>query len=217
MITALNVAHLCPATWSLGPGKRFAIWVQGCPFNCADCIAPDWIPIKPAHPVDLNMLAGRILAVPDLEGLTISGGEPMLQAGPLSDLLFQVRTSRPGLSVIAYSGFTLEQLTRRAKSDAAITSFLGQLDVLVDGLYLGQENNGRGLRGSRNQVVHFMTPRYEHLREQFENGCRQSEMHLLSDGVLIVGIPRPETLARQRSIVRDIKTLSEMDPPAPAR
>ena len=85
-MTLLNVAEICPATRTLGPGQRFVIWVQGCCFNCRGCISPDWIPQKQANLVDPVRLANYILSIPSTEGLTISGGEPMLQAAALSEL-----------------------------------------------------------------------------------------------------------------------------------
>ena len=118
--TTLNLAQVCPETRALGPGKRFAIWVQGCPFNCLGCIAPDWIPIKLSNLISVEQMAGRILAVNGLEGVTLSGGEPMLQAEALSELIQLVRASNHSLSAIAFSGFTLEQLRKKSAGDRAI-------------------------------------------------------------------------------------------------
>jgi anaerobic ribonucleoside-triphosphate reductase activating protein len=211
MTDALNVAQICPETYALGPGKRFVVWVQGCPFDCAGCIAPDWIPIREAQIVPVRELVERILATEDLEGITISGGEPMLQADCLARLLSEVRTVRPDLSAIAFSGFKLEQLKRKAITDPGIARLLGQLDVLIDGLYRQEHDDGRGLRGSLNQRTHFLTDRYKHLTEEFENGNRDLEIHLLSDGLLLVGLPTQGAMRTMHSIV------NRLEPPGVAR
>lgn len=185
-MTLLNIAEICPATCVLGPGKRFAIWVQGCCFNCPGCVAPDWIPQQPATLVDPIQLAETILSVPDIEGITISGGEPMLQATGLGELLEYVR-SRRDLSIICFTGFTLPQL--QAKSDPAIEKLLSFLDVLIDGLYISQLNDNRGWRGSTNQVIHFLTPRHLSAANLFVERQRDTEIHLRNESALMVGIP----------------------------
>jgi anaerobic ribonucleoside-triphosphate reductase activating protein len=189
MTETLNVARVCPSTRALGPGRRFVIWVQGCPFNCAGCVSPDWIPIEPASIVAVDGLARRIIEPDDLEGVTISGGEPALQAGALASLLSAVKSARPSLSVIAFSGFTLEQLQKRAAADTRVAEFLKHLDVLIDGLYVKDLDDGLGMRGSSNQRAHFLTDRYAALKDRFESGARRVEVHLLKSELLMVGVP----------------------------
>ncbi len=96
-MTLLNVAEICPATRTLGPDQRFVIWVQGCCFNCRGCVSPDWIPQKQAILIDPVRLADYIVSIPGTEGLTVSGGEPMLQAGALSELFTYSRFQVSGV------------------------------------------------------------------------------------------------------------------------
>lgn len=170
------------------------VWVQGCPFSCKGCVSPDWIPFKPAAAVDVEDLLRRITATGELEGITISGGEPMLQAAGLARLLTAVREARPDFSAIAFTGFTLERLRVMAADSPGITLLLDQLDVLIDGLYVRELDDGRGLRGSSNQRFHFLTERYRHLRREFERGPRRVEMHLLTEELLLVGVPSSASL-----------------------
>lgn len=207
MTETLNVAQICPATRSLGPGKRFVVWVQGCPFNCAGCVSPDWIPLKAASVMPVQDLAGLILDAGDIEGVTISGGEPALQASGLARLLSIVKSARPHLSVIAFSGFTLEQLRRKSAAEAGVGEFLEHLDVLIDGLYVSGLNDGRGLRGSSNQRVHFLTERYAALGEEFESRARAVEVHALSDGLLMVGVPTRVALETFNSLAGEMRRL----------
>ncbi len=38
MKTSINMAAYDTSVKVLGPGKRFVVWFQGCPFNCPSCI-----------------------------------------------------------------------------------------------------------------------------------------------------------------------------------
>jgi len=185
-MTLLNIAEICPATHTLGPGQRFAIWVQGCCFNCKNCLAPEWIPQQTANLVEPHKLAETILSVPGTEGVTISGGEPMLQAQALSELLINLRQNSD-LSIICFTGFTLKQLL--AKADPDIHKLLQMLDVLIDGQYLAELNDNQGWRGSANQIVHFLTGRHLPEADLFRDRTRNVEIHLRGDAALMVGIP----------------------------
>ncbi|TVQ45038.1 MAG: radical SAM protein [Gloeocapsa sp. DLM2.Bin57] len=197
-MTLLNIAEICTTTQTLGPGKRFVIWLQGCCFRCPQCVSPDWIPQKPAHLIDPVRLGELILSIPDLEGLTISGGEPMLQAKGLLELFTYLRQRRE-LSIICYSGFTLEQLC--TKSSLAIDSILAMIDVLIDGQYIAELDDNLGLRGSSNQVVHFLSSHYISQVDMFTKGKRNVEIHLLGEQALLVGVPPQNFINQFHAIV----------------
>jgi anaerobic ribonucleoside-triphosphate reductase activating protein len=107
--------------------------------------------------VEARALAEQIIATPGIEGISVLGGEPFEQASDVFEVATRVRAA--GLSVMVYSGFTLAELL--AKNDAAVTALLGEIDLLVDGRFEQTlpEARRRWL-GSRNQVMHFLTPRY---------------------------------------------------------
>ena len=107
----LNVAATQMGTEALGPGFRAVVWVQGCPIHCPGCIAPDWIPFKPARLISPAVLLEELLANPRITGLTFSGGEPMAQAVALAQLARLARQRRE-LDIICFSGFTLEKVVR---------------------------------------------------------------------------------------------------------
>lgn len=180
----LNLAHICPTTRVLGPGNRFALWVQGCPFNCKGCLAPDWIPFKKANVVSVASVAAFILKQEEVNGITISGGEPMMQAAQLGQLLEIIRKERPEWTVLVFTGFTLEQLVW----DEAVR-FLTYIDVLIDGQYVAHKNDGAGLRGSSNQRFHFLSNRLLPFQEEIMHQRPGLEFHILDDGVLMTGIP----------------------------
>ena len=110
----LKISHTEAHTDLLGPGDRFVIWVHGCCFDCEGCLARN-TRFGPYSEVETGVLAKEILNS-GCDGITISGGEPFLQAEPLAALVREVRRVRD-MGVIVYSGFTLSEL--RERSDCA--------------------------------------------------------------------------------------------------
>lgn len=183
----LNIAATCAATEALGPGRRAVAWVQGCPFRCAGCIAPEWIPDHPAEPMTPRALADRLLADPAVVGLTFSGGEPMQQAAGLAETIVLARRQRD-LSLICFTGYRLKRLRTRPPN-GGVARLLAEVDVLVDGLYVQDLDDDRGLRGSTNQCVHHLTDRLSADGYDFEGRARAVEVRLVSDGIQVIGLP----------------------------
>ncbi|MFE4368936.1 4Fe-4S single cluster domain-containing protein [Streptomyces sp. NPDC056835] len=215
----LNVAATRIGTHALGPGRRSVVWVQGCPFHCAGCLAPEWIPNRPARRVDPAELAGELLADPGVTGLTLSGGEPMAQAAGLAALVRAARARRD-LSVICFTGYRLERLRARPPS-AGVTELVGLLDVLIDGQYVARLDDGKGLRGSGNQRVHHLTPRLAGCGYDFTGRPRTAEITVDGPTALLVGVPPPGLLAAFNSAVEKARSrlslpgTPEATPPAP--
>jgi anaerobic ribonucleoside-triphosphate reductase activating protein len=190
---AINVAETCIGTTALGPGIRSVLWVQGCPLHCPGCIAPEWIPQRTARLVDPLDLAAELLADPAVAGLTLSGGEPMMQAGPLAAMVRAARGQRD-VTVICYTGFARGVLAENPPAPG-VADLLGQVDVLIDGPYLAAANDDQGLRGSSNQVVHHLTGRLADADDAFVRQPRTAELRVRDTSVLLVGVP-PAGLAR---------------------
>lgn len=176
-------------TRSLGPGLRYAIWTQGCPFNCQKCITPEGRPIIAAKLIDTVQLANDIVTNKYINGITISGGEPFLQAASVAALLNKVRESRPELNVIIFTGFLKENLLSK---DAI--SVLSMTDLLIDGQYIDKLNDGVGLRGSSNQRLHFLTDRLLPFQKELQFGKRQLEININNNNIDAIGIPFKEKL-----------------------
>lgn len=181
----LNVAAISLSTHSLGPGVRAAVWVQGCTIHCPNCIAPDWIPVKPAHLVDPELLAQELLRNPTVTGLTISGGEPMLQASGLAKLVHHARKLRE-INVICFSGFRLQNLVKNP-IHPGVGDLLRQIDVLIDGPYIDRQNDNQGMRGSANQQIHFFSSRLAGY--DFDRTRRKVEIDVQDGHAFMVGIP----------------------------
>ena len=157
--TLLHIADFVAATEAEGPGRRFALWLQGCPLRCAGCCNPEMFAFDGGKQVAKEVLLAEIDDARrghEIEGITLLGGEPTVQAAAIAELAAEVQ--QRGLSVMLFSGYTLDEL--RQRSDPAIDALLRHTDILVDGPYCRDlpETRRRWI-GSQNQVVHFLTAR----------------------------------------------------------
>lgn len=152
----LNVAQIVRRTEAEGPGHRYAIWGQGCPFRCPGCCNPEMLRFEPKSELQVSEILEDVLGA-DVEGVTFLGGEPTSQAHGFAELAERVQAE--GLTVMVFSGHTLAEL--RAMKDAAIDRLLSATDLLVDGLYDETlRTTERRWVGSTNQVMHFLTDAY---------------------------------------------------------
>lgn len=180
----LQIGMLCASTTALGPGRRFVIWLQGCKRRCYGCASPEFQPLDGGTRISVDQLLDKIVESTDIDGLTISGGEPMLQKEALSSLLHKVREMRPDLSVILFTGYLLEDFQSDVSKDV-----LDCIDLLIDGEYYHEQNDDMGLRGSANQRLHFLTSRLTSHKEELETGKRKYDMHLHGDNeIWTIGI-----------------------------
>jgi len=148
-MSVLNLAGFLPRSEVNGPGIRAVVWVRGCPFRCRGCFNEQFQPFSPATFIPVDRLAGTILALPDIHGVTFSGGEPFAQAGPLAELGDQLR--RAGLTIVTYSGYTTEQLADG--NDPAWPLLLSVSDLLITGPFVAELAAADPLKGSSNQQV----------------------------------------------------------------
>lgn len=195
----LNVADWEQLSVANGPGQRFVLWVQGCPFSCPNCFNRDFAPFVDRHQMTVDEVAATIQQVPNIEGVTFSGGEPMSQAEALCRLSQRLQTSR--LSIVCYTGFTIEEL--RLQTDPWVHRLLGCVDVLIDGRYDETKHANLTWRGSTNQRVHFLTDRYRHLEAKADQLQSEMEFILGKDGFRSTGIINEEFVRRLEQVLND--------------
>jgi len=185
--TMLRIHYHAARVKSLGPGSRFVLWTQGCPRRCPGCVAPEAQDVSGGKLVSVEEMVTRILRYKDAEGLTISGGEPFMQAGALCALIEGVRTQRD-MGVIVYTGYTIEEL--REMNDGDVNALLGMIDLLIDGPYIEDRNDDRTLRGSDNQRIICLTERYAGDLDCYgREDTRALEYRLTENGFFVIGIP----------------------------
>ena len=183
----MKISHYVERTSVLGPYMRSALWVHGCCFSCDGCLAKEMNagPFKEYDPMELGEL---FIKVADTEGITISGGEPFLQSEELATMLDRIKRKRD-YGVIIYTGFLREQLDKH--DNAGIQRLLQHADILIDGHYIKELDDGKPYRGSSNQNIYLLTDRYKPVFEEYYNGTekRNIEIDIEKDNVYMVGVP----------------------------
>src|SRR3954447_16315634 len=97
--SSLQIAQVVPCTEAEGPGKRFAVWFQGCPLRCPGCCNPEFLPFKGGQTKTLHEMTDWLARMCDeIEGITFLGGEPFAHAVPAAALAGEAK--RLGLSVM---------------------------------------------------------------------------------------------------------------------
>lgn len=203
----LRVAQIVPCTQAEGPGRRFALWFQGCPLRCPGCCNPEMLPFSGGQTMTLAEVIDQVRDARDrhgIEGITLLGGEPLAHALSAAPLAREVR--RLGLSVMAFSGYTLEET--RAMPERAVQELLAETDILVDGPYVRElpETRRRWI-GSSNQRIHFLTDRY-HADDPCWRRPNTLEIRLQNGELTVNGFPA----AQVRSI--ESLRLRRCEPPS---
>ena len=152
----MNIAKIKPCDIAGGPGVRVSVFVSGCRRHCPGCQNAEAWDFGFGEPFT-RQTKGYIVALlePDyIDGITILGGEPFEPENiPGVALIVQIAIEAEK-SIWIYSGYTLEQLVNRARSEREIWYILDTADVLVDGEYREDERDiTLKYRGSRNQRV----------------------------------------------------------------
>jgi anaerobic ribonucleoside-triphosphate reductase activating protein len=152
----LRIHHMQPASRSNGPGWRAVVWLQGCTLGCPGCFNPETHPAVAGDWKPVSDLSREILALrPSIQGLTVSGGEPLQQMPGLLAFLETIRGASD-LSVILFSGYTWGEIQRMPRHP----QLLKLIDVLIAGRYDPAQRLAHGLIGSQNKTVHYLTERY---------------------------------------------------------
>ena len=190
----LRIATIVDDTRAEGPGRRWALWVQGCSIRCAACCNPEMFDARRGAAMAIDTLAVQLAEARarGVEGVTFLGGEPFEQAAGLATLARHARAL--GMTVMVFSGYTLDQL--RARADAA--PLLAQLDLLVDGPYDRTQPEpsppvGRRWIGSANQRMRYLTAAYAPEDPQMHE-ANTIEIRLSKQGLLINGWPTADQL-----------------------
>ncbi|MFC4320019.1 anaerobic ribonucleoside-triphosphate reductase activating protein [Litchfieldia salsa] len=135
-----------------GEGLRTVLFFSGCPHRCRGCHNPSSWRIE--NGIEMCVEEVVAAALNPLTNITLSGGEPFLQAMEVAEVA--KRLKREGKNIWAYTGFTLEEI--RKSGDIHKLELLSFCDVLVDGQFILSERDlTLKFRGSRNQQIHYLT------------------------------------------------------------
>lgn len=133
-----------------GKGIRTSLFVSGCTFHCKGCFNSEAWDFKSGKPFDDNAKKElfELLSDPHCVGLSVLGGEPLMQGQDLLDLLKEVKEVFPDKNIWLWTGFYINELNDLQ------TQIISLVDYVVDGRF--EENNALKkylFRGSSNQTI----------------------------------------------------------------
>lgn len=149
-----KIADYKPYNFVDGEGVRCSIYVSGCPFACKGCynrVAQNFNYGRP-YTLELQERILDDLGAPYCQGLTLLGGEPMLNTNVLIPLCRAVR-DRFGASkdIWSWTGYTWQELMVDSEDKLELLSLI---DVLVDGRFeIDKKDLSLQFRGSSNQKI----------------------------------------------------------------
>lgn len=196
----INKAHY-PVT-VLGYGSRIGIWTQGCSIGCEGCISKDTWEHKEDSMMPIeNLIAWcKKFASQELDGITISGGEPFEQPKALYLFINELhkwrRTLNREFDILVYSGFSYKHLEKQ------FAHILDLIDAVVCEPYNNQLE-GAYLIGSNNQnIVVLSELGSKHYSEDIlekKKDEKQFQVAVSDGSIWFIGIPKKG----------DMKTLEE--------
>ncbi|MHA1766536.1 MAG: 4Fe-4S single cluster domain-containing protein [Promethearchaeota archaeon] len=152
----LNIAKIIENSYANGPGLRSVIWFQGCNFHCKGCYNKELWPFIKKNQYTPKQLVEVILKNKKIEGITLSGGEPLLQYPALLDFLKLIKKTR--LTVVCFTGFYFNQIKNSKMKD-----ILNYIDIIIAGSYIEDlKTNFNSLISSSNQELIFLSDKYSY-------------------------------------------------------
>lgn len=154
----LRILDITAPDISNGNGIRVTLWVAGCTHHCKGCHNPwTWnfeqgIPFIENQDEILNKLSDW-LSRDYVEGLTLSGGDPLCQdrqgLEELMMIIKWVRRNYPKKNIWLYTGYIYENI------DGTREDICNMVDVVVDGPYIEEKRDvaHTPFRGSTNQRI----------------------------------------------------------------
>lgn len=136
-----------------GDGVRVVVFFAGCHHHCKGCHNPESHRFDVGRPFSdeiQTQIVEYVRETPYVDGVTLSGGDPMYSSGDIYAFVRRLRDETPHASVWIYSGFTFEEIM----ADPSMRDLLILCDVLVDGPFvIEQRDITLNYRGSRNQRI----------------------------------------------------------------
>lgn len=184
MCEKISLARIYYPVRVLGPGSRVGIWLNGCRRNCPGCISPEmqlYDSSKEFTVRDIIQLISRIDT--PIDGFTVSGGEPFYDPKALNALVSGLTAICD--DILIFTGYTLEELRDQENED--IRSVLDACSAIVDGPFVKELHEQKGLRGSSNQQCRVFKHHDKYAGIADDERCLQNIVY--DKGLLTIGIP----------------------------
>jgi anaerobic ribonucleoside-triphosphate reductase activating protein len=193
----LKIARFQYPITVLGPGRRVGIWFQGCTIGCSGCMSKDTWDSNAGEQIDVKFLCDLVVAAAkdeNLDGITISGGEPFQQPEALLELCVELKRALPTADILVYSGLSMGILRRKH------LAVLKVIDAVIAEPFVASRPTELPWQGSSNQRLELLSTRG---KERYSNSASEHNARLQvsvdEEGVWVAGIPRRGDLDRMRT------------------
>lgn len=194
----VQMAKFQDRSYVAGPGARCVVWVSGCLRRCPGCFQPQFFDFQAGTRIGVQALAKRISDLPDIEGVTFSGGEPFEQSTALGNLC-EILKRESDLTLLAYTGYRVADLSKEFPRHEKL---LDHLDILIDGEYREDLAGPYLWRGSSNQSIHRRIPKSRcgdfEVDSITDPGEHQIQIALDDDSLVLTGFPESDVDERLR-------------------
>ena len=179
-----------------GQGNRTSIFLQGCKLNCLYCHNPDTLAMREGHPTLLSDMIDRVMRYKPVfdatgGGLTISGGEPMMQPMFVRNLLRETK-ARGIHNTIDTSGF----LGRNMPDEE-----LGNLDLVLLDVKSGDPDTYKRVTGQ------ILAPTLKFGRRLADHGVKMWIRYVLVPNLT----DDPDNVAKAADIVADWESVERVE------
>jgi anaerobic ribonucleoside-triphosphate reductase activating protein len=176
----MNIRGYCLSKVN-GPGLRFVLWTQGCSKGCKNCFNPEtWSFEKYKSLTPLEIF--RLIKNSNVNGVTITGGDPLEQPEELLELLVLLEGLNLSNGIILFTGYTIDEINK----DFLLRKSLNYIDVLIDGRFEKDQRISSSLRGSENQNIIYFSSK---IKEEELNIDQEVEVCLEGGKISVTGFP----------------------------
>ena len=166
----------------LGFGNRLVVWVSGCPFSCDSCIVEELQDGELGADYSIDEFYNTIKTyISKIDGITFSGGEPLLQSNELIKLLNLLPYD---LDKMLFTGFS------RREWDKTQLKCFNIFDLVIEGRFEIEKMGDFLWRGSSNQKILTPTKKYNSIiQDMYLSKSVGLDIKIDTEEILFYGIP----------------------------
>jgi anaerobic ribonucleoside-triphosphate reductase activating protein len=163
----------------------------GCTKHCKGCANPELWEIsgrKDRSVKGILQMIQNLHAQQPIEGITVTGGDPLEQPEELLQLLEGLQEITE--DILVYTGYTMQEI-ENLFSPSDLERLKKNIAVLIDGRYIEELNEETAvLRGSLNQNIIYFKEKYRIEYEEYLRKGRTIQNVYMGNQLISVGIHR---------------------------
>ena len=148
----MNYSKIKKYDISNGTGIRCSVFFTGCNFHCPECFNPELWDKNSGKPFDTIAKEEVFSYLNDehCSGLSVLGGEPLIQGEELVEFLDEVKAKFPEKDIWLWTGYEISKL----EDGSVQKQIIERCDYVIDGLFKTELSQKKlRFRGSSNQII----------------------------------------------------------------